>query len=208
MWYFALHLIYKQEPHRQKYAVLGIATAGFISDVLWPNPISHIASYLVVWWFGVELAREYLTHRTVTFKKQWFGVAAILVITALWALPLVGGWGETPRIDWYKHPGLTFKHFVEVSLLVGIGWAWYRIGLVGFDRVFGVFGWLAPISYCLYVVHFPLLLIFAHFGASGPMAFLYTAPSILLVCWLVEQPLQIRINRLFSTPRPQRVASL
>jgi peptidoglycan/LPS O-acetylase OafA/YrhL len=204
MWYFAVHLVCKHRPYRQKYVVLGIATVGFISDVLWPNPLSHIASYLVLWWFGVELAREYLSHGTVTFKNQWFGVASILVLTALWTLPVVAGSGETHRIDWYEPPGLTLRHFVSVVLLVGVGWAWYKVGLVGFDRVFGIFGWLAPVSYCLYVVHFPLLLIFAHFGGSGILAFLYIAPSILLFSWLIEQPLQRRINRLLRDPRPKK----
>jgi peptidoglycan/LPS O-acetylase OafA/YrhL len=208
MWYFAVHLVCKQQPYRQKYVVLGIATVGFVSDVLWPNPLSHVASYLVLWWFGVELAREYLNHGNVTFKNQWFGVASILVLTALWSLPVTPGWDETHIINWYEHPGLTFRHFLSVALLIVVGWAWYKIGLVGFDRLFGIFRWVAPVSYALYVVHFPLLLIFAHFGGSGALAFLYIAPSILLFSWILEQPLQSRINRLFRPTRkakPQRL---
>jgi peptidoglycan/LPS O-acetylase OafA/YrhL len=204
MWYFALHVIFLGRAAPQRYAVLGIAIAGFLTDVLWPNPVSHVASYLVIWWLGVELAREYLRHGIVTLKNQWLSLLSVMVLTALWFVPVVIEWVQTHQVAWYDHPALTFRHFLTVLAVVAGGWIWYKpLGLRGFDRMFRVFGWLAPVSYCLYVIHFPLLRLFAQFGHVGFLAFFYITPTILLLSWVIEQPLQKRINRLLQAPLPR-----
>jgi hypothetical protein len=55
------------------------------------------------------------------------------------------------------YPFLMFRHFFFAFLVVLLGLLWYRHKLIYFDKTLAIFGIIAPISYGLYIFHFPIL---------------------------------------------------
>ncbi|MCA9619578.1 MAG: acyltransferase [Myxococcales bacterium] len=180
--------------------VFAIALLGTLTDIRWPNPVSHVASYFVLWWLGVEMAREYIGHRDVTLRRQAPALLAAASITAIWVMVAVQS--GVSGAGWYEHPGLTTRHFLTTMGMVAIGWGWKAARFVAFDRLLKWFGVFAPLSYALYVLHLPMLLIAVRLGASGygTADLVWMGPLIFLLCWVVEQPLQRRINRWLPSP--------
>ena len=207
MFYFAVRKVAAMGASRpetrvqaQRLVVLGISVAGWGTDVLWPNPLGHVASYFILWWLGVELAREYLDRGAVSVRRQLPMVSAAAGIATLWGVTAVL---QAPdAIDWYVHPGLTFRHFATTLVLLACGWVWYRMGLVGYDRMFRVFGSIAPVSYALYVIHMPIVMLVAHLRptGSGFVDLLWLTPTLFALSWWIEQVLQRRINHWLPAP--------
>jgi peptidoglycan/LPS O-acetylase OafA/YrhL len=50
-----------------------------------------------------------------------------------------------------------FRHFFFAFLVVLLGLLWYRHKLIYFNKTIAIFGIIAPISYGLYIFHFPIL---------------------------------------------------
>lgn len=211
MFYFAVRAVARRPGLRgqgswgvHRALVLALSLSGWATDVLWPNPISHIASYFVLWWIGVELAHEFLARGSVSVRGQAPMLAAAVAVAGLWGLTAV--LGAQGAIDWYTHPGLTFRHFATTLVVLGAGWVWYRCGLVGYDRLLGPFGRIAPFSYALYVMHMPIVMLVAKLRVTpyGLLDLLWLTPLLFAVCWLIEQPLQRHINRRLPAPHRSR----
>ncbi|MEY4548880.1 MAG: hypothetical protein RL685_5075 [Pseudomonadota bacterium] len=188
MLYFPIERAFEKRPSWRRGGVLGISLLGFATDVLWPNPLAHVASYLVIWWSGVEVARQFLREGKVTLRQQAFSVGSILLLTALWGIMTVREAALSP-LAWQEHPGLAFRHFATTFGLIAVGWLWYWLGLRGFDRLLGPFHRIAGFSYALYVMHLPLLWMARELGGTGLLAFLWVAPAVLGCCWWVEKVL-------------------
>ena len=194
MLYFPVQRFLRHAPERQKHLALAISLTGFSTNLVWPNPLSHVASYFVIWWFGVELARSYLKDGTVTFSRMRFPLAALSTLGLLAGLLTLLAWSRG-ELDWYRHPAITLRHFVTTLGIIAIGGLWYRTGLWGFDKLLRPFAVVAPFSYALYVLHLPLIGALSHFGIHGTWGLPLVLPLIFGVCWLVEGPGQRLVNR-------------
>ncbi len=173
-----------------------ISLVGLVTDVIVPNQLSLVASYFVLWWTGAALASEWVEAGRVTIRRQAPAVAGALVITLGWTAVAALQARQTGTFDLYHHPGLTARHFITTLLVVGVGWAWVRMGGFGIERLLRPFGRVAPFSYALYVMHLPFIFIAKTISTgSGVLDFLWITPLLFGLCWVIEQPLQTRINR-------------
>lgn len=141
---------------RQKYLVAGISATGGVIYLMHPNQISLFLLYFIIWWSGVELARTYCNRQLPTFQSQKESVfllgcfCAIGFFLVLFTLP------NKQLLQFGVHPILELRHFSSsfVFLVIGIGWA--AINFRGFEVITLCFRWLAPISYGIYALHYPL----------------------------------------------------
>ncbi|MCT7951897.1 hypothetical protein NG798_19020 [Ancylothrix sp. C2] len=65
---------------------------------------------------------------------------------------------QTQEIKFGVYPFLVFRHFLSALLIIWLGFLWYQQNFYNFDRLLGIFAKIAPISYAIYIFHFPILL--------------------------------------------------
>jgi peptidoglycan/LPS O-acetylase OafA/YrhL len=195
--YLPVYFLAKEHPLRQQYLAAAISVLGFASFMILPNQISIMAAYFMLWWSGVELAREYLDKGKITWRRQAFSMGMIAVNAGLWVSFAAWQYFSSGKFSSESYPFVQVQHQVTVLAMVVAGIAWYKLQFVGFDRAFGVFKHLSPISYVLYIIHLPLILYAAHIQVTGSvwLDILWLFPLILGLSWLIEVPLQNWINR-------------
>lgn len=199
MLYFPVQRLLQHAPQRQQHLAFVISLVGVATNLAWPNPLSHVASYFSLWWFGVELARSYLLDGKICFSRLRFSMLALVALTLLMAA-LTLGRASSEGLDWYRHPAITLRHFATTLGIIGVGWLWYRTGARGFvgrlsHGLLRPFGLVAPFSYALYVLHLPLIAAFSHVGLRGAGALPLVMAGTFFCSWLLEGPGQTCINR-------------
>lgn len=209
-WFYMMFFpIYRFAPPRIQLALVGgLSLTGFISYFAFPNQISLFLLYFILWWAGVELARTAASGKMPTFKNQIPSLAFLSIMTVLLA-------GMVVRAIWYHahlrpglHPVLELRHFASCLALLCFGLLWSKMRWCGFNRVFFIFLPLAPFSYALYVLHFPICAnstFLANWGPTWLQTIYYVAITIGVVFFaeLVIQPITITSlnwmwNRLFK----------
>lgn len=211
MAFFAVIALFPGRGERHKYVVAGLSLIGFFTYFAFPNPISVFLNYFVLWWTGVELAREYRATGRVSWRGQWFPLASVVVLSALWLMKVKAA-RAVGITSAYAHPGLECRHFLTTLVILVIGLAWYSIGGKGFSLLLGWGRHLAPISYAIYICHVPVIVLSMalHLTGSPLLDFLWVLPLTLGVSYVLERKLQPLINTWSKRwlPRRSRPATL
>ncbi len=186
-------------PKRRTHVVGALAILGGVTYVLLPNPLSRLLMYFSIWWIGVEAAES--LRRTGTVKAD--DLILPVVYASLAILPEVflcaQVWRSTGVVAAGVHPFLEARQFVAVILLLGGALLWRRVRWIGFNWTVGPFAVMAPISFSLYLAHFPLLANATYLRAVFPNAAIeLTAYAALTVgfCVLTEVVLYPRVRKL------------
>lgn len=202
-WFYALFIVsirlFGPAKHRDR-AVAALALVGFGLHLIWPNQFSYFATHLSIWWAGVRIAHEFRTEGRVTLRRQapWSGF--LLAVGGLWAIPLFA----MPRDAWSLglYPIMEIRRFIfsavfVVAAITVANHLWSRGGRWLFHRSIGPFKYIAPISYGVYVFHFPIVDALARFEVfSNPIVYLMTCISlIVIVSFVCEIWIQNWINR-------------
>lgn len=201
-WWFYLLLLpvwflLKAWPQRQQYLAAGISLTGFISYLFIPNQFSIIAGYFMMWWSGVELGREYVSTGRVTFRRQAFTLGILALNAAFWVAKAYVHYQEVGYFDRGAYPFVQVQHQATVLMMVVGGIAWYKLRWIGFDWTVEVFRHFSPVSYVLYILHLPLILFAANVQLTGSvwLDILWLFPLIYGLSWLIEVPIQRKINQ-------------
>jgi len=196
-----------------------VGAASLIAAVLFcavPNAIALYLSYFITWWSGVELAREFDRRGHMTFKQQWPVILWLIVLAGWWTgVTLYRHWHLKQALLFGVEPVLQLRHVCAAIALMVLGIAWAKARFVGFRPLLGWGVWMAPISYGLYVLHYPLLIYLENFGHSALVNFALTSAIVIPLAYLLEVVLQKQINlatdRFFGlrqTPAARRVSEL
>ena len=180
----------------RKWVVLALSVGGILMNRVWPNPFGNILALFPVWWTGVEFASSFLKRGKV-IPREVVTQALVLVVPLLMFAGLV--WmevkmGNHPSMIVY--PLVQFRMLFDVLVLMAVFFLWQRIHFKGFDPLFRVFGLVAPISYALYVFHYPLiggLRLFSNEAWFWPDLICRVA-LVFVVSWILERPVQKWIN--------------
>ncbi|HTP26786.1 MAG TPA: acyltransferase family protein, partial [Anaeromyxobacteraceae bacterium] len=202
-WFYVLYPLLRLCARRSPWPVAIALWAAFALTPfgsLWPLAlVRQIASAYAVWWLGALLA-ERLAGR-VTFN--WFHAGTLAGLL----LPLAAAHADGTRADalW----GLAF--FGLLSIAFGLKARGWRLAAFEATR------WLGALSYTLYVVHFPILVLLSgwlmsrsptaalprHFG----WVFVGTAATLLVAYaghLFVERPFLSSRRNLAAPPQPLR----
>lgn len=199
-WFYMLFIpvwfLLKAHPDRRRYWAAGITFLGFGSFMLIPNQFSIIAAYFMMWWSGVELAREYLDTGKITFKRQAFSIVVLMLSVGLWAVVSYLDYRVTHKFMRSDYPYIQLQHQITVLLILIAGIAWYKLRFLGFDWTIGIFKYLSPVSYAMYILHLPLIVYAGTIALTGSawLDMLWLFPLIYGISWLIEVPLQRKIN--------------
>lgn len=154
---------------RQKHFVGCLGVASAIVYFFAPHFIPRLAMYLTVWWLGVEAARLYLQSPAALTLKALRAPLCYVLLTAIpGAVASTLFLWSNREVSPGTHPFLETRHLLAgVAIVVG-AFAWRALRWIGFRWLLAPFAILAPISYSLYIAHYPLVVHAKYFDALQP----------------------------------------
>ncbi|MEE2700303.1 MAG: acyltransferase [Bacteroidota bacterium] len=182
------------EASYQKWLALAISVIGFITYFIYPNQISLIMEYFIIWWWGVELAKIWLKHKDFKLSSFKFIFLSFGIMTILLLLQLYSYEGY---LNTAIHPILEIKHFVYAFGLIVFGYVWRKTKYLGYKFTLKPFLYFAPISYGIYAFHFPIMIEY-DFGFTSNITWLQIGGFLFtcILAHLIEVSLQKHINRM------------
>lgn len=209
-WFYMMFFpVYSQVPARfQLPCAAVISLAGLLTYAWHPNQISLFLLYFILWWTGLELGRTYGGGNTPTFYTQRYSVLVLAGFCVGVTIVTLGLMARPVPLLFGLHPILEIRHFCACFVMLCVGLLWSHFEWRGFSRIFGVFSLIAPISYAVYVFHYPIgaYVLNAHWIPGSFLRLLLAILLTLLVSYLAEVPLQRVITRR-TNPRRDGVIS-
>ncbi len=196
-WFYMLFWpLYRLVGERHQLATVTVASAIAALAYYWLEfqPLLFTALF-PTWWWGAEIARDVVRGQEPRMGRILAAgavTAAVLGAIALFDMLATG------RVEISKHPVLELRQVtVTLLFLVPIAvFGWARV-LAGLAKV-PLFAALAPISYGLYALHYPVILWSAGFGLP-PLAHAVLASLLALaLAWFAERLWQPAVVRLLS----------
>ena len=138
--------------------VLTIVAA--ISYLIYPFILNRVVMYFAIWWIGVRFADIYLKGDVYTFKSiKMYSYVLIAIITIL-GINFYINFEATKKYDYplVAYPFIELRNFVFAFLAMFVGIIWNKLNWFGFNKLFGVFKYLAPFSYGIYISHHYLVI--------------------------------------------------
>ena len=115
----------------------------------------------------------------------------------LWLLPLAHAIARHEHLNFEMYPALICRHILAALGFICIALFWCQFRFAGFERLLGGFAIFAPVSYAMYVVHFPILSAVNSFSPGHQVAIKLAAMLALTVglSWTLEMQLQPIVNQ-------------
>ncbi|MBI5692936.1 MAG: acyltransferase [Verrucomicrobia bacterium] len=193
-WFYMLfYPLYRYVPEdRQRAVAVGISLFGLFSYEVFPNQVSIILEYFLCWWTGVEIAKVWLKGEPLgLYRLRHIQYCLLAMIALLSVRVLVKGWSSVG-----EHPVIELRHYVYCYLLLVCGLIWRRMGWRFFNRTLLPFAAIAPISYAIYVLHYPVVVKYTFSALKNPAFNLALLLFVLcLLAYIVEVQGQKVINR-------------
>ena len=157
-WWFYL-LVYPAyrflpKSRNRMYLVLLFSSTAYLIYWIWPNQVCLIFSYFILEWLGIELGYLYCQYRTLTWQNTKHCLISMSVMVLLTIVPFF--WISNLKFGYY--PFLMFRHFFMGFLfLVASILGFYLRDKISIQKIFSIFTKISPITYGLYVLHYPIL---------------------------------------------------
>jgi peptidoglycan/LPS O-acetylase OafA/YrhL len=125
------------------------------SYVIYPFILNRLAMYFAIWWIGVRFADTYIKGEKYTIKSILPYAYVLFTITAILAFNLYIHYSYTKTYSYplVAYPFIELRHFVFAIMVMFGAVIWKNLNWVGFNSIFGVFKYLAPCSYVIYISH-------------------------------------------------------
>lgn len=182
---------------KQKYFVLALSLAGALTDTFIPNPLSHFLVLFPVWWFGVEMAREYLATKSITLRGQLPILLLLLIPLGYFSMINIQWLAVGKRLSFITYPFVDLRYFISAIGLFCIALIWKRFNFFGYSWTLRPFLVIGSFSYALYVLHYPIILNFRIISGSNwfYQDLIFRTLLAFGVSILVERCMQVWINR-------------
>ena len=167
-----------------------ISLISWFTYLLYPNQISLFLSYFILWWSGLEMCRLYMDSKINFNHIKKINLYLIFMIFAT-SIPLF--YNEFISIG--RFPFINFRHFFSVLIIINLGVLWYKFRF-RFISLFNIFETLSPISYAVYIIHFPILSL--SFFDNILVDLFFNVFIIMILSYLIEVLLQPKFNKLLK----------
>lgn len=126
-----------------------------ISYLFYPFIINRLMMYFAIWWTGARFATIYLKGENITYKAMMPYAYVLFAITTILGLNFYLNYAYTKIYSYplVAYPFIELRHFIFTILLLFTSIAWKNLNWIGFNLIFGVFKYLAPFSYVIYISH-------------------------------------------------------
>ena len=197
-WFYMLffplfHLLTKNFGHLKEkgmYVILAISLSSWIVFLVVPDHFFLVLNFFLLWWSGYYCAEVYLEKRTFSWKGLLPVLSSLLFMSVIIGLPVIKAffldYQSLAQIN-SQYPLTNYLyHFVEAFLFILVGKIWWQCKLYGFDAILGWFAKLAPISYAIYVVHFPIIQLKLPFISNIYLLLIIKLILIFTIAYLLE----------------------
>ena len=149
-WFYMFYfLIMKYFRKNSTTVAISIFTIGSIAHIIYPNTLTRILMLMSIWWVGVVIARLYIADEKINFKSMKLPLLGIVISIGTNALNMFLYTKGITSI--YPIYDVTF--IANTLFLLAIGYTWYKMKWIGYNKVFSIFVPFASISYVLYAIH-------------------------------------------------------
>lgn len=156
-WFYMLFFLLSDriKPKKLNFWVNVITITAAISYLFYPFILNRIVMYFAIWWIGVNFAETYLHGETYTFASIKKYAYILLFILGILGLNLYINFEYTKVYDYplVAYPFVELRHFTFAFIAMFAGVIWNKLNWFGFDKLFGIFKYLAPFSYVIYISH-------------------------------------------------------
>ncbi len=156
-WFYMLfYLLRRKIPAariQQWVAIITITAA--LTYLVYPFTLNRFVMYFAIWWTGVHFAELYLTHSPVTFRSVRPQSLILLTVTLLLGINLWLHFSSTRLYSYplVAYPFVELRHFMFAVIMLYASVIWNNLKWLGYKQLFGVFKYLAPGSYLIYISH-------------------------------------------------------
>ena len=156
-WFYMLFflLITKISSDRLNIWVAVLTIAAAISYLFYPFFVNRLLMYFAIWWIGVKFATTYLNNEQFSIRRFLPYAGVLLTITSLLALNLYLNREviHTYQFRYSAFPIIEFRHFAFSLIVMIAAIIWHSNKWFAFDHLFGIFKYIAPCSYVIYISH-------------------------------------------------------
>lgn len=181
---------------RRRGHLIGIfSLINLVAYIIFPNHIFVVCAYFLIWWTGLEMGEYFFGDRA----KSQHRILSIYYIITLLILAGVAYYNQHvlhSLLEAGTYPLLLIRHFAFafVCMLLTFHATALTKKALTLLRPFAV---LAPISYGIYILHYP---IFIQTTFALPVYFSVPLKLIMVFgfAWLIEVVLQPRVNKILK----------
>ncbi len=197
MLFFLLATKIKEERINKWVSYLTIIAA--VSYIFYPFIVNRLIMYFAIWWIGVRFASDYLAGVKITIRRIMPFAYVIFAIIGILSLNLYIHFSASKDYAYplVAYPIIELRHFTFAIIVMFGAVIWQNIKWFGYNLIFGIFKYLAPCSYVIYISH-DYLVISATYLKFLNNPYIETGLYIvfmILFSWLLEVVVYNRIRK-------------
>ena len=184
------------EHNKHRVHIIGIfSLINLIIYILFPNHIFLVLSYFMIWWTGLEMGEYFFGDSSKFQYKTLMSYYVAFLIILSFTSYVHHKTDKNMLIGYY--PYLLVRHFgfAFICLVLTI----YATSIT--KKIIGVISWfsvISPISYGIYILHYPLW-VQTSFGLPSVLEIPIKIILLMGLAYLIEIILQPLANKLIST---------
>ncbi|MCZ4223000.1 acyltransferase family protein [Pedobacter rhodius] len=206
-WFYMLFfpLIYllnrfKIKARNNIYVVLLFSIISWILFIIHPSHVFLVLNFFLLWWAGFYCAQIFIEHRDFKLEDLFPVLISLFIMVLIIGLPIAKDFFIENRsiAQINKNFPITnyLYNYIEALILIITGFVWWKFNLFKFDLVLGWFKIFAPISYALFVIHFPVIQLKLPCIENIYLILILKSAIILLLSCFLEMIFQPWINKL------------
>jgi len=156
-WFYMLFflLVTKIKDASLNLWVSSLAIAAAITYLFYPFFVNRLVMYFAIWWIGVKFATTYFAGAKYSIRDYlpYAGVLLTITLTLALNLYLKRDLIQTYTFPYSAYPIIEFRHFAFALIMLFAAIIWQNFHWFGFNAIFGIFKYIAPCSYVIYISH-------------------------------------------------------
>jgi peptidoglycan/LPS O-acetylase OafA/YrhL len=156
-WFYMIFILLSKKVSESKINlwVTILTITATVSYLVYPFFLNRIVMYFAIWWIGVRLATIYLNGAAYSFKSIKTHCYVLAIIIGLLGLNLYLNFEYTKVYDYplVAYPFIELRNFVFAFLALFSAIIWNHFNWFSFSSIFGIFKYIAPFSYVVYISH-------------------------------------------------------
>ena len=196
-WWFYLvfFFVYNKFKDKSSLIVYLIGTIATITYLIYPNFVNRELMYLVIWWAGADIAKLFLEDKPMSLLNVKTPLIFLTICTLLLAVNVKL---QNANVTIGVSPFLELRHFAFSIVAIICAFLWNKLHWVGFKYTFGIFEFIAPISFGIYISHW-FLIVDAHYLDAVVTNPIVRTLLYIVVCvafaYLVEKIIYVKLNK-------------